>query len=262
MQFDAQSASKAVLIESMQVLGALRDKIVIVGGSVPDLLYPDRNHAGTLDVDLAVLPTALGGGAYESILKRLTDAGYTHQIKPTRFLRHVNGVDDPVKLDLICGQYQTDDDKVQAVQIDELQVSTLRGLDLAFEVCRPIEISGRMPDGTLNTVRAQIVEPEAFILIKAFALDERQKPKDAYDIVFVLRNYLPSVEALGGKVQSLLNNGLAREGYDILKAKFDSIESIGPSWAAKVYEENGEDLAQAQRAAFEYAHALFQVVSQ
>jgi hypothetical protein len=87
MEFDAQSASRAVLIEVMQVLGTFRDKIVIVGGSVPELLYPDRGHIGTLDVDLAVAPTALGGGAYETILKRLTDAGYTHQIKPTRFVK-------------------------------------------------------------------------------------------------------------------------------------------------------------------------------
>ena len=260
MQFDAQSASKAVLIESMQVLGAFRDKIVIVGGSVPDLLYPNRNHAGTLDVDLAVSPEALGGGAYKSILKRLTDAGYTHQIGPTRFLKRVEGVEDPVKLDLICGEYQAEG-KVPAIQIDELQINTLRGLDLAFDVCREIEISGRMPDGALNKVRAKIVEPEAFILIKAFALDERKKPKDAYDIVFVLRNYQPNVEALAERVQSLLKNGLAEEGYGILKSKFETIESIGPTWAAEVYAETGEDMLQAQRAAYEYAHAMFAAIS-
>jgi hypothetical protein len=256
MQFDANTASRAVLIEAMNVLGAFRDKIVIVGGSVPELLYPNRGHAGTLDVDLAVSPTALGGGAYETILKRLTDAGYTHQINPTRFLKHVEGVEDPVKLDLISGQYQ-DAGKVPEVQIDELQISTLCGLDLAFEVCREIEISGPMPDGTQNTVRAKVVEPQAFILIKAFALDERLKEKDAYDIVFVLRNFQPDIEALAERLRPLLKNGLAREGYKILKSKFDSLESVGPSSAARVYEAAGENFAQSQRAAYEYAQDLF-----
>jgi hypothetical protein len=165
MEFDAQSASKAVLIEAMQVLGAFRDKIVVVGGSVPDLLYPDGGHVGTLDVDLAVSATALVAGAYETILKRLLDAGYTHKTGPTRFLRYVAGVPDPIKLDLISGQYQAEG-KVASLQVNELQISTLRGLDLAFEAWNQIEITGRMPDGTQNTVRAQIVEPEAFILIK------------------------------------------------------------------------------------------------
>jgi predicted nucleotidyltransferase len=115
-----------------------------------------------------------------------------------------------------------------------------------------------MPDGVQNTVRARIVRPEGYILIKAFALDERQNPKDAYDVDFVLRNYPPDVEALAGRVRALLPNGLAREGYEILKAKFATLESVGPSWAARVAAEQGEDFGQSQRAAFEYAQALFQ----
>jgi predicted nucleotidyltransferase len=94
-----------------------------------------------------------------------------------------------------------------------------------------------MPDGVENTVRARIVRPEGYILIKAFALDERTNPKDAYDIDFVLRNYLPDIESLAGRVRPLLPIGLAREGYEILKAKFATLGSVGPSWAAKVAEE-------------------------
>ncbi len=35
---DPTSASRAVLLDVMNVLGAFRDKIVVVGGWVPDLL--------------------------------------------------------------------------------------------------------------------------------------------------------------------------------------------------------------------------------
>ncbi|MGA2061780.1 MAG: hypothetical protein ABSG67_14940 [Thermoguttaceae bacterium] len=58
----------------------------------------------------------------------------------------------------------------------------------------------------------------------------------------------------------LLSNGLAREGYEILKAKFATLNSIGPSWAARVAQEQGEDFEQSQRSAFEYARALFKAV--
>ena len=43
--FDPITASRAVLIEVMNVLGVFRDEIVLVGGWVPDLLYPDRGHS-------------------------------------------------------------------------------------------------------------------------------------------------------------------------------------------------------------------------
>ena len=44
--FDPTTASRAVLIEVMNVLGAFRDKIVLVGGWVPDLLYPNCGQHG------------------------------------------------------------------------------------------------------------------------------------------------------------------------------------------------------------------------
>ncbi|MGA2258681.1 MAG: hypothetical protein ABSG53_28780, partial [Thermoguttaceae bacterium] len=88
-------------------------------------------------------------------------------------------------------------------------------------------------------------------------LDERRNEKDAYDIHFVLRNYRPDVESLAAQVQPLLSRGLAREGYNILKAKFATLESVGPSWAAKVAQEQGENYEQWRRSAFAYAQTLF-----
>ena len=253
---DPTTASRAVLLEVMNVLGAFRDDLVLVGGWVPDLLYPGRGHMGSLDVDLAVSRRALGENAYKTILGRMHEAGYSHHTSPTHFTKKVAGVDAPVKVDLVGGQYEGGV-KAGTIQVDALELNTLRGLDLAFEVSREIEIRGTMPDGSRNAVRARIVGPEGFILIKAFALDERTRKKDAYDIHFVLRHHQPDVEALAGLVRPLLSNGLAREGYAILKAKFATLESVGPTWAATVAREQGEDFAQSQRSAFEYAQALF-----
>jgi hypothetical protein len=44
-------AARGVLLEVLNALGAMRDDLVIVGGWVPDLLYPSCNHMGSLDVD-------------------------------------------------------------------------------------------------------------------------------------------------------------------------------------------------------------------
>jgi hypothetical protein len=47
-------AARAVLLEVLNALGAMRDKLVIVTGRVPDLLFPTNNHMSSLVVDLAV----------------------------------------------------------------------------------------------------------------------------------------------------------------------------------------------------------------
>jgi hypothetical protein len=254
-----QDAARAVLIEVVNILGAFKDDLVIVGGWVPDLMYPGKNHVGSLDVDLAVGPGAVGADAYSTILARLKENDYSHELGPTRFYRAVPGAAEPVKVDLISGEY-VNDDKARTTQVDELRLSCLRGIDLAFEVFEEITIEGNMPDGTRNIVRARITRPEAFVLIKAFALAERAKEKDAYDIAFVLHNYDPSLAALAVALAPLIADGLGAEGYRILTEKFAKLESIGPSWAAKVGAENGQDLEHAQQAAFQDAQDLFEDV--
>ena len=99
-RFSPTAASHAVPIEVLNVLGAFRDGIVLVGGWVPDLLYPNGGHMGSLDVDLAVSRRALGANAYQTILRRMIAAGYSHHPSPTRFSKQVAGVEEPVKVDL------------------------------------------------------------------------------------------------------------------------------------------------------------------
>jgi len=58
--FDQTSASRAVLIEVLQVLGAFRDEIVLVGGWVPDRLIKGfalderRNEKDAYDIDFVL----------------------------------------------------------------------------------------------------------------------------------------------------------------------------------------------------------------
>jgi len=256
---DQAEAARAVLIEVVNILGAFKDDIVIVGGWVPDLKYPGKNHIGSLDVDLAIGPGAVGENAYSTILGRLIDGGYSHKSNPTRFFRSVDGTEDPIKVDLISGEY-INDEKAQAIQVNELSLNGLRGIDLAFEVYEEIQIEGKMPDGEHNIVRARIVRPEAFILIKSFALAERMKQKDAYDIAFILHNYEPTIKELADHIAPLVTEGLGAEAYQILRDKFATLDSVGPSWAASVAEENGQDREQAQQAAFQDAQELFDEV--
>jgi hypothetical protein len=256
---DQTEAARAVLIEVVNILGAFKSNIVIVGGWVPDLKYPGRNHIGSLDIDLAVGPGALGSDAYSTILGRLKKNNYSHQTAPTRFYRTVPGLADPVKVDLISGEY-VNKERTAGIQVDELRLNTLRGVDLACEICEEITIEGRMPVGTHNIVRAWIPRPEAFILIKAFALDERTNAKDAYDIAFVLHHYEPNLTTLAERLRPHVAKGLGREAYEILKAKFASIDSVGPSGAANVFPGTAVDFEQLRRAAFEDAQTLFEAV--
>jgi hypothetical protein len=255
-EFDQTTASRAVLIEVANVLGAFRNHLVVVGGWVPELLFPNQEHIGSLDVDLAVAPTALSANAYQTICARMRDAGYSHHTTPTRFSKKVAGASEPVKVDLISGEYSQGEKSI-SVQVNELQINSVRGIDLAFAGCDEMEITGRTPDGSVNAVRARVVRPEVFVLIKAFALDERMKEKDAYDIAFVLHHFEPTLATLAERMQPHVVTGLGREAFEILRAKFAAIDSVGPVGAAQAVPGTKHDIEQLQRAAYEDAQELF-----
>lgn len=258
MSSNKEDEARSVLVETLNILGAFREQLVVVGGWVPDLLYPGKQHIGSIDVDLAVTPDALANDAYSTIRARMSDAGFQHHSPPTHFTLDTEF--GPIKVDLITGQYQTGQ-KVPAILVNELRINALRGLDLAFEYSEIIEITGRMQNGAINTVQARVVLPEAFVLIKAFAMDERLKAKDAYDVYFVASQYPGGPQELGIRIAAMLPNGLVEEAVRILQNKFGQFDSIGPVHVAEVMQQQGNDVAQSQQAAYQYVKAMLQAIN-
>ncbi len=67
---------RSVLMEVLTILSKDLDNLAIIGGWVPELVFPNRGHIGSLDVDLALDARKLEPKAYESIRKKLVDRGY------------------------------------------------------------------------------------------------------------------------------------------------------------------------------------------
>jgi hypothetical protein len=58
----------------------------------------------------------------------------------------------------------------------------------------------------------------------------------------------------------MLSNNLVREGLGNLRAKFSTIEDIGPVWAARAAAEGGADEVFARRDAFEQVNRLLDLL--
>jgi hypothetical protein len=66
-------AAQRVLLELARILHEYHQGIVVVGGSVPGLLFspPSQDHIGTIDIDLALDHRKIQEVGYRSILKIL-----------------------------------------------------------------------------------------------------------------------------------------------------------------------------------------------
>lgn len=258
-------ACRAVLIEVLTILAKDLDKLAVVGGWVPELAFPNKGHIGSLDVDLALDARKLEPQAYESIRKKLADAGYLQSPEMSnRFFRDIPGTPIQVKVDLITGEFPELATEGTHHRIQELAVWKARGVDLAFTFQQDVAVEGTLPNGGHNKVTAKMPIIAAYLCIKAITLSERKKEKDAYDICFCIENYHGGYRKLAEDFRGKTNDKLIAEGIGILRETFERLDSIGPVWAAQTAEGSTTgtsfDLAMEQRRAYELVNALLREI--
>lgn len=238
-------AVSSVLVELGQVLGAWRDKFVIVGGAVPWLLYPDATprHIGTIDIDLDLDPEALGGGEYATLVEALTGKGYERDVDDLRpfQLRRWVSVDDGepvgVLVDLLMPRGAKGDRNAEKL-ISGLRVQGADGGDIALLHNTLTPIDGVMPDGRANRVELQVATIPALLVMKGYALVGRDKKKDAYDIYYSVRHFTGGVVALAAECMPMLDNVVVRTGFENIAGKFRHREDFGPTTVRIFLEES------------------------
>ena len=80
--------------------------------------------------------------------------------------------------------------------LENFRVLEADGCAVAFHAPQEIELTGKTPRGTMNTVQLRIASIPDFLVMKAHVLGGRDKPKDAYDICYCLANFPLGLETL------------------------------------------------------------------
>lgn len=259
-------ASHAAILELAVVLGEYRDNFAVVGGWVPPLLFREAAalHVGSWDVDLVLDHERLREDAYKQIEELLLSRGYYRKDLakyPFSFFRQVpvDGTDYEVQLDLLAGEYGGTGPgrRTQVVQ-EDLRARKARGADMVFDqgTLPPlVDLEGRRPDGSLDQAQIRVAGMVPFLVMKAAAMRDRDKPKDAYDIVFCLKQYPGGVDALAEHIRPHLRHGLVQEAVVTLKEKFQSPQHRGAVHAA-TFSIPGDAAAVEARVAYVLMQAL------
>ena len=220
---DMVAAANSVLIEVIHALGSYRSQIVVVGGSVPQLLFRDGTHPGTTDIDLAINHREIGDQEYQTIEALLLERGYTKTNTPHQLERtvRVGGNEFKIKLDFITGEYggTGKSHRHQRVQ-NTLLIRKARGCDLVFESPQKVRIEGELPDGGKDSVEVQVADIPSFFIMKSMAMKDRLKEKDSYDVYYCLDKCRDNLDTLVEEFRPRLNYGLVKEGLQKLREHF------------------------------------------
>lgn len=242
----AVKAAHRVLIELTQVLDQYEEHTAIVGGWVPPLLMPHSRHIGSIDVDLAIDHKAIQGAPLGPIRKLLEQSAYYPDGKRA-FIFHrdveLNDGETPdpvvVQVDFVAAEYGLAGKNRRSQPIQDFRAHKARGADLVFnrKLVERVPIIGYLPNGTEFDAQIRVAGPVPFIVMKANALKNRNKHKDAYDIWFLLKNHPAGLDGLADALIEHANHGLVQEALDHLAQTFAAADGKGPTAVARFHDD-------------------------
>ena len=254
----------SVIVEVMTILGSYRDRIVLIGGWVPYFILDKqgKDHIGSIDIDLALDFQKISDESYRSILQLLKKRGYIQGNQPFIFNRNIkneNGASYSIEIDLLSGEYGGTDKSHRTQKVQDINARKARGCDLAFKYNISVLLKSIMPDGSENEVNIKVASIIPFLVMKGMALWQRMKEKDAYDIYFTILHFPGGIESLVEIFKPVTDNNLVKEGLGKILAKFNGINSIGPTWLVKFLDiEDNDERERVKRDCFERVAALME----
>jgi hypothetical protein len=231
-------------------LGSFADELVVVGGLVPSLLIPrEANatftpHVGTVDVDLGLQVTILENTRYAELTEQLQAASF-HPDKNSvgKPANHRWIGDGGCSVDFLIAR-QSEPTSVETRVIgSDLSAVLSDGLPLAFRDRVRCTMTGETIEGDIATRQIWVCGPGAFIVLKALALQNRGENKDAYDLVYLLRNYGRGVEDVAVALRPLLTEPVTTRATATLETDFEKPRSNGPRQAARFLGQENDDAA-------------------
>lgn len=255
--FAATERCERVLVTVLGNIGPWRDCIFLAGGLAPRYLVGElpegaRPHVGTTDVDLVIALSVTGGDveAYKTLEGNLKSAGFKQDSEASfRWKRGVDGV--TVLVEFLCETDQVAEGRIFKPKQglgSNLSAFNVSGAHLAARDFLEIEVEAeRLDGGGRSKVAVRVANLLPYIVLKVNALQDRHEPKDAYDLIFCLRNYRDEPETTGRELSRspVAGDAQVTDALKLLEERFRTIENDGPmAYAAFLSEEEEEEEAE------------------
>lgn len=244
---EAFAQVKAACLTVAVTLGAYLDDLCIVGGLVPALLIDIARgtggaagevHPGTNDLDIGLALALLDEERYAAISARLRAEGFHPDVNPNGnpTVQRWRMGDLPITIDFLMPPAPDQEDTLRVHNLEpDFGALVTPGLDLAFDERVQIELDGLTLTGEHARRFIPVCGPGAFVVLKALAFSDRAEPKDAYDLVYVLRYAGGRTAAIAEQLRrhAATSPTIVNQAIDALARDFADPADIGPRRAAQ-----------------------------
>jgi len=218
-------ANRILLREVCALLAAHGDDAVLIGGWVPDVLFPAARppHIGSVDVDMLL---RLRRKQHADVVALLLKNGFRQGDYRCRFFKDVriaSGRTIVARLDLLTSARHHQ----EFFEDSEPSLQPVHGADIAFRD------NAVHPLGEAGELSVRVAGIAAFLTMKGIAWHDRlpRQRKDAYDIHYCLEHYPDGIPAIAEEFARFRGDELVRESMGKMASLFHDEEDEGPRMA-------------------------------
>ena len=237
---------KSACLTVAVTLGAYLEDVCIVGGLVPALLIDttrdedaeDDPHPGTNDLDVGLALAVLDDERYAEISARLRAEGFMPDTNPAgnRTVQRWRLGDLKVTVDFLIPPAPDQDERVRVQNLEgDFGAVITPGLQLAFDERVDVELDGHTLHGERVRRTIPVCGPAAFVVLKALAFGDRAEPKDAYDLVYVIRHSPSRGPGIARRLADHADGHRSTvvRALELLARDFAAPDDLGPTRAAR-----------------------------
>lgn len=250
----ARAAAELALVRVVHHYGG-KPEFVVLGGLVPALLCagPDARHAGTTDVDVQVNLEIAGGAMNAARLEQaLRNSEFEPDSQNIWRWRANTGLHAVIKFELLADlENQPSEATIRFDKCRDLGAVNLRGTGYATRDAE-VRVLTAMDQGVRRTAEVNVTSLAGFLLAKAAAARTRRKPKDWYDIAYVLvNNDYGDARQTANRVREIFGSeiGSIESTLTDLKANFSGPDAQGTMAYVNQITQDYPDLGAATAAA-------------
>jgi predicted nucleotidyltransferase component of viral defense system len=112
-------------------------------------------------------------------------------------------------------------------------------------------------------VQLRVVSLPDFLVMKAYAIGGRDKPKDTYDLCYCLENFSGGIETLADDWKRRLGEKDVEKAVEILREKFAEVDALGPQQLVEFHgSPDAESQAMQSRCAYELVQRFLHSIEQ
>ena len=255
-------ACERVLVTLLRGLGPWKDSVYLIGGLTPRYLIPTcppavPEHVGTLDVDividLQILTKTQAYHTLEANLRKMRFERAENDKGQKLSWRWQTYTEDGTPMVL---EFLTDAPEIAGGKVGPLPTKgTISALhiphsSIVLDLHQTTEIRAELLNGDGVVVEeVKHADLVSFVCLKALAFDQRNERKDAYDLIYCIRNAPDGLDALSASfVQALASKhgAVIQRSLDILEKRFSGDGSTegyrkdGPIAFARFEPEEGD----------------------